>query len=340
MHYTAKTVVAAALSLALSAGAAVSAEVTLRLSNWLPPSHPVVKDIMQPWAEQVKEATEGRVEVQILDAPLGPPPAHFDLVSSGAADIGFSAHSYTPGRFTLTEIGELPFLTPSSLANSLALWKVWQEMLADKNEHAGVKVLALFGHGPGHLFTTKREVSPLSELKGAKIRVAGAVTDQLVQGLDMVSVQAPSSESYELLSNGIADGIVFPYESVPFFKLDGLVKHGLRVPGGLYNVSFFMVMNQARFDSLSEEDRAAIDKVSGEALVRMAGEAWDAADAAGLTALEGKVEFHNATAEETAEIEADAKAIYDRVRKGYDAKGVDFDAALAMFREEMDKAAP
>ena len=341
MQLSRKTLATALIALAMSTAGSVQAqETTLRLSNWLPPSHPVVKDIMVPWAEQVSEATEGRVAVQILDAPLGPPPAHFDLVSSGAADIGFSAHSYTPGRFTLTEIAELPFLTPSSEANSVALWNVWSNMLTEQNEHAGVKVLALFGHGPGHLFTTDRAVSPMSELEGAKIRVAGAITDQLVQGLGMVSVQAPSSESYELLSNGVADGIVFPYESVPFFRLDDVVTNGLRVDGGMYNVSFFFVMNQAKFDSLSEEDRAAIDSVSGEALVRMAGQAWDAADAAGLAALEGKVTFHDATDEDRAAIEDDAKAIYDRVRAGYEAKGVDFDAALAMFREELEKAAP
>ncbi|MDO5641597.1 MAG: TRAP transporter substrate-binding protein [Paracoccus sp. (in: a-proteobacteria)] len=340
MHFSRTLLATALLGLSLGAGAATAQETTLRLSNWLPPSHPVVKDIMVPWAEQVAEATEGRVTVQILDAALGPPPAHFDLVATGVADIGFSAHSYTPGRFTLTEIAELPFLTPGSTANSLALWAVWNEMLAEKGEHAGVKVLALFGHGPGHLFTTNRPVTPLDGLAGAKIRVAGAITDQLVQGLGMVSVQAPSSESYELLSNGVADGIVFPYESVPFFRLDDLVKHGLRVEGGMYNVSFFMVMNQAKFDSLTEADRAAIDSVSGEALVRMAGAAWDAADKAGLTALDGKVAFHDATPEEQAAIKADADAIYARVRAGYDAKGVDFDAALALFQAELDKAAP
>lgn len=339
MRLTGKFVLPSLLALAFAASASAQ-EVTLRLSNWLPPSHPVVKDIMVPWADQVSAATEGRVAVQILDAPLGPPPAHFDLVASGAADLGFSAHSYTPGRFALTEIAELPFLTPSSEANSVALWNVWSNMLADKGEHAGVKVLGLFGHGPGHLFTTERAVSPLEELKGAKIRVAGAVTDQLVQGLDMVSVQAPSSESYELLSNGVADGIVFPYESVPFFKLDGLVKHGLRVPGGMYNVSFFFVMNQAKYDSLSEADRAAIDSVSGEALAHLAGKAWDAADAAGLAALDGKVAFHDASEAEIATFQTDADAIYDRVRQSYAAKGVDFDTALAMFKDELAKVQP
>lgn len=333
MHFV-RTLAAAAV-ISLAAVPVFAQDVTLRVSNWLPPSHPVVKDIMVPWGEQVKEATEGRVQVQILDAPLGPPPAHFDLVASGAADVGFSAHGYTPGRFVLTELQELPFLTPSSEANSVAFWRVWQKMLADKNEHAGVKVLAIFGHGPGQLFTTNRPVTPVDSLKGAKIRVASEVTDQLVANLGMVSVQAPSSESYELLHNGVADGIVFPYESVPFFKLEDTVKNALTVDGGMYNVSFFMVMNQAKYDSLSEADRAAIDKVSGEALVRMAGKAWDAADKGGYEVLKDKVQFTKAEGADLDALKAASDKIYASVGEKFAAKGVDFNAALDMFKAEI-----
>lgn len=323
-------------ALCLTGLTASAQEVTLRISNWLPPSHAVVSEIMMPWAEQVEAATEGRVKVQLLDAPLGPPPAHYDLVASGAADVAFSAHGYTPGRFVLTEMQELPFLTPSSEVNAVAFWRVWERMLADENEHAGVKVLALFGHGPGHLFTTSREISPVSGLSGAKIRVASEVTDQLVQGLGMVSVQAPSSESYELLHNGVADGIVFPYESVPFFNLTDSINHGMTVEGGLYNVSFFMVMNQGKYDSLSEADRAAIDEVSGEALARMAGQAWDRADAEGKAQLEATVNFVAAEGEDLAAIEAAAERIYATVEERYTARGVDFDEVLAAFRAEIE----
>lgn len=330
-------IMAAASAFCLAALPALAQETTLRVSNWLPVSHPVVRDIMMPWAEQVTAATEGRVQVQFLDAPLGPPPAHYDLVASGAADIGFSAHGYTPGRFVLTELQELPFLSPSATANSVAYWRVWESMLADKNEHAGVKVLAIFGHGPGQLFTTSRPASPVSGLSGAKIRVASEVTDQLVENLGMVSVQAPSSESYELLHNGVADGIVFPYESVPFFKLDDTVKNVLTVDGGMYNVSFFMVMNQARFDSLSEADRAAIDKVSGEALVRMAGAAWDNADKAGRAALEGRLQATPAEGEDLAALQAAADKIYASVAEKFAAKGVDFPTVLEAFKAEIAK---
>lgn len=314
-------------------------ETVLRLSNWLPPSHPIVKDMMVPWAEQVEEATDGRVTVQILDAPLGPPPAHFDLAANGAADLTFGVHSYTPGRFALTEIAELPFLADSSQSLSVAFWRVYESRLAEADEHRGTKVLGVFTHGPGMLFTKGRAVTPLEELEGAKIRVAGSITNTLAEGLGMVSIQAPSPQSYEILSGGVADGIFFPPESVPFFKLETLLDTALRAPGGLYNVSFFFVMNKDKFDSLSDEDKAAIEEVSGEAFAHMAGKAWDAADAKGMEIIQDTVDFHDATDEEVDMLREAAQPIFDGVEKNYADKGADFDATLKALRDEVAKVA-
>ncbi len=322
-----------------AAGSAAAQETTLRLSNWLPPSHPIVKDIVVPWAENVEAATEGRVTVQILDAPLGPPPAHFDLAATGAADVTYAPHGYTPGRFGLTDIAELPLITPSSTALSVAYQRLHEEMLTEANEHQGVKVLSVFTHGPGHLFTTGAEVSPLDAVDGLKIRVGGPLPSQLAEKMGMVPLQSPSTQTYEVLSGGVADAIYFPYESITFFNLDSLVSKALRVDGGLYNTSFFMVMNQGRWDALSDADKAAIEEVSGEALARMAGAAWDAADEAGLAAMQGVVDFHDATEEERAQIEAWAEPLYAEVRAKFEEKGVDFDAALEMLTTEAEKVA-
>lgn len=319
--------------------AASAQETVLRMSSWLPKSHPIVKDMMVPWAEQVKDATNGRVEVQILDAPLGPPPAHFDLAANGVVDLTFGVHGYTPGRFTLTEIAELPFLADSSESLSVAFWRVYESKLAQADEHRGTKVLGVFTHGPGMLFTKGRAVSPIAELKGAKIRVAGSVTNKLAEGLGMVSIQAPAPQSYEILSGGVADGIFFPAESVPFFKLETLLDTALRAPGGLYNVSFFFVMNKAKFDGLSDEDKAAIDKVSGEAFARLAGKAWDAADAKGMEVIKDTVKFHDATEEEVTAIREAGQPIFDGVKKNYEAKSMDYDATLKALKDEVAKVA-
>ena len=54
--------------------------------------------------------------------------------------------------------------------------------------------------------------------------------------------------------------------------------------GGLYNVSMFLVINKKKWNKLSDEDKEAIKSVSGEALAKMAGKAWDRADTNGIDA--------------------------------------------------------
>ena len=38
---------------------------TLRMANWLPPTHPWVANIMIPWINNVEIATEGRIKIDI-----------------------------------------------------------------------------------------------------------------------------------------------------------------------------------------------------------------------------------------------------------------------------------
>lgn len=324
---------------ALGLATAASAETTLRVSNWLPPSHPIVKDILAPWGDEVAKATEGRVKVEIMAAPIGKPPAQFDLVRSGAADIGYGVHGYTPGRFKLTPLVEGPFLSDSAEALSVAYWKVQEAMLSKADEHEGVKLLTVFTHGPGGIYTTAKPVASVGDLAGLKMRIGGGIVAEIASRLGMVGVQAPSPQVYEILANGVADGILFPPESVPFFRIDEVIRHGVSVPGGLYNTSFFVVMNRGAWDKLSDEDKAAIDGISGEAMARMAGQAWDAADAAGVKVMEEKG-VAQTTADETM-----TAAIADKlagVEKGFldaaAAVGIDGQAAIDMLKAEIAAA--
>ena len=111
-----------------------AAETVLRLSNWVPPSHTVTLDILTPWMEDVARVTEGRVTIDALKSPLGKPPAHFDIARDGLADIAIGVHGYTPGRFILSQIAELPFLSDSSEVLSVAYWRVHQDYLAKAGE--------------------------------------------------------------------------------------------------------------------------------------------------------------------------------------------------------------
>lgn len=311
-----------------------AAQTQLRLANWLPPTHPLVEDVMLPYAEKVREATDGRVAIDLIAAPLGPPPAHYDFAVNGIADITYGVHGYTPGRFKTTVLAEVPFLGDSAEAVSVGYWRTYEKMLAQAGEHDDVKVLAVFAHGPGHIFTKGRDLSTMDGVRGSKLRVGGGIAGDVADGLGAVPVLAPSSQSYELLSGGVADGILFPFESVTFFNLDGIVDTGLVVPGGLYNTSFFVVMNKARWDALSDEDKAAIESVSGEALARLAGQAWDVADAEGRAAMDGKIELLDATQEQMDAIRAALGPVVDAKLQEAASAGIDARAALDMLKAE------
>ena len=336
-----KRIVGAFLIAAGLAGIAApaSAETVLRLANWLPPQHPLFAQIIKPWAEQVAKATNGRVVMDVLDAPLGPPPAHFDFAVNGIADVAYGVHNYTPGRFTAALLAELPFQCEKSEYLSVAYWRIHQQYLEQAAEHRGTKLLAVFTHGPGHLWTRGRDLTSMDSIKGSKVRIGGGGAQDVAEALGLVPIQAPVTQTYEMLSGGVVDGIEFPTESITAFKVDELLDAGLIVPGGLYTVSFFVVMNQAKWDSLAKEDQDAITSVSGEALARAAGQVWDKVDAAAFEAIrqKGKIKLTTPNAEQMAAIRQALEPYAAETLNQIAAKGIDAAAAHRALQNEIAK---
>jgi TRAP-type C4-dicarboxylate transport system substrate-binding protein len=325
-------------ALTLAGGAASAQNVTLNVSAWVPPTHPLTTTTMA-FCKDAEAATAGRVKCNLLPKAVVAPPQTFDAVRDGLADISFIVPGYTPGRFALTDAVEFPFLGDTSEAVSVAYQRVHDKMLAKVGEHKGVHILAVFTHGPGQIFNTKRAVNSLKDLEGMKIRVGGGMVNDVAKALGTVPMLKPAPESYELLSQGVADGVFFPKEAPVAFKLVPLLKHATYVPGGLYNVAFALIMNEAKFKQISAADQAAINKLSGEVLARRVGKAWDAADARGEKAMhEAKIPIVTASPQFIAEIKSRTggleKAWVDKVK----AKGVDGAAVLKAVRSEIAAA--
>jgi TRAP-type C4-dicarboxylate transport system substrate-binding protein len=328
-----------AAALILSAMPA-SAATVLRVANWLPARYPLVTEVIEPWAKEVTKVTNGRVVMQVLSAPLGPPAAHFDFVANGIVDVAYGVHNYTPGRFTASLLAELPFQSEKSEYLSVAYWRVHQQYLARANEHRGTKLLTLFTHGPGQLWTQGRDVTSLAALKGAKIRVAGGFSQEAAKGLGLVPIQAPVTDTYQMLAGKIVDGIQFPSESITSFKVENVLERGLLVPGGLYNVSLFLVMNQAKWQALSKDDQEAIMSVSGETLARNAGKFWDEADATALRdiARKGRIKVVTPSAEQMTQIRTALEPYRLKTLQQIAAKGIDAQAAYGALQREIARA--
>jgi TRAP-type C4-dicarboxylate transport system substrate-binding protein len=317
-----------------------SAQTTLNVSVWVPPSHHLVADVTMTFCKDVEAATSNRVKCNLLPKAVVAAPQHFDAVRDGLADLSFTVHGYTPGRFVLTDAVEFPFLGDTSEALSVAYQRVHDRMLAKLDEHKGVRVLGVWTHGPGQIFNTKRAVSSLKDLDGMKIRVGGGLVNDVAKALGTVPMLKPAPESYELLAQGVADGVFFPKEAPFAFRLVPLIKHATFIPGGLYNVSFVMIMNEAKWKQISAADQAAINKLSGEALARRAGKSWDAADQRGEKAVrDAGIPIVIADAKFIAEIKAKTGGLEQAWIDKAKAKGVDGAAVLKAVRDELGSPA-
>lgn len=319
---------------ALSWPSAVRAETGLVLSSWLPPKHPIVVNAIEPWARQVKEATDGRVTVRVLAKALGAPPAHFDMAADGVADITYGLHSFTKDdRFTRSRIGQFSFIGDDAVRASKAFWDVYGGSLDAQAEHKGVKLLGLFVHGPGILHNKVRKIESPGDLDGLKIRTPGGYIADLIGDLGGTTLFMSSGEVYEKLSRGVIDGVAFTYEALTAFKLTDHLKYALRVPGGIYNTTWFLVMNEGKWSQISAADRAAIEAISGAAFAGLVGKAWNDADTKAIDEItRAGIEIHDAPPAMVEAIEASAAKLESGWIETLSGQGFDGAAALDAIR--------
>jgi TRAP-type C4-dicarboxylate transport system substrate-binding protein len=318
----------------------VSAQTTLTMSSWVGPTHPLTRDVLGGWAAAVEKATNGRVKMQMLPKAPMAAAGTFDGVRDGLVDVSYVTASYTPARHPLPLLAELPGSGGSAEVNSVAYNRIHWKYLQQANEYKGVKLLGVFTHGPGQMFSVKKPVTSVADLAGMKVRSGGGISEASAKALGASPLVKPAPESYELLSSGVADATFFPSESIRSFNLDKVVKHATYFPGGFYSSSFGFFMNEDKWNKLSKQDQDAITSVSGEALARLAGKAWDAADKVGIEALKAAgVAMVDANPAFVADVRKRTEPLINDWVKAANAKGIDGAKVYAEFHEELKKVA-
>lgn len=269
------SLVASALLAVTGLSGTAHAQTTLTLSSWVPPTSHVVTDILQPWMADVEKATEGRVKISLLPKPVGSPPQHWELARKGVADVTFGNFTYEPERFKHVWFAELPMMGTNAEAASVALWRTHEKFLAGNEAFKGVALMGVGMFGGGQFHHPSKVIDSPDDLKGQKVRMGGPIQKRLLETLGAIPVSAPATKAYELLEGGVIDASLHPLESVVNFRLDGKLQNHTIIPGGLYDATFFIAMNEGKFKRLSAADQQAIMKVSGEALARRWGQDFD-----------------------------------------------------------------
>jgi TRAP-type C4-dicarboxylate transport system substrate-binding protein len=283
LHQSLGLVAAAIVSLA-TALPAQAQQVVLKVHHFLPGTSNVHVNIIQAWCDKVGKESADKLKCQIYPAmQLGGTPAQlFDQARDGVADIVWTIPTYSAGRFTKSEVFELPFLTRSAKGSSQAYWSFVQKNALD--EYAGVRPIFLHTNdGSSFHLSSAKGVRTLEDLKGLKIRAATRLNSRMLAALGATPVQMPLPSVPESMSKGVIDGAMVPWEGVPAAKLQEIAKSHLDAPAGqpkFANSIFAFVMNQAKYDGLAPDLKKVIDANSGMAVSAWAGEKFDAVVAA------------------------------------------------------------
>ena len=245
----------------ISTGGADSV-LSLKLSSFTPPNHPMNTLVFAPWIETISERTGGRVKINLFaGSVLGKPQDQYDLAAGGVCDLSWGILGYTPGRFPLTSVMELPFMSPSAEAGSRIVQRLYDAGHL-QSEYEDVKLLALGLPTGIDLHTRDKQVRTLEDIKGLRIRVFSPVMGKIVKVWGGVPVAMPASEVYLAMSRGVLDAVMMDVLTLSATKLDEVTRFHTRI--NISSSPFFFAMNKKTWEKLPPDIQSVFRENSGE----------------------------------------------------------------------------
>ncbi|WP_420612088.1 TRAP transporter substrate-binding protein [Candidatus Spongiisocius sp.] len=271
---------------AACAGGDESEPVTLSLGFPFAADHPLRVQVLDPWAEDVWEATGHTVGVEFHpEQALSPAAETYANVVAGGQDIGWALQGYSPGRFPATAVVEMPFVFGSAAEGTVALWALYEEFEALRGEYSDVKVLGLWTTGPGDLWLVDGAASAVADIAGLTLRSPTPVQAAVIRALGAVPVTVSPPDIRAAIDAGEIDGLLTVDTALAALNLVDVIESGTECR--CYVLAGFLVMNLDTWDSLSPDQQAAIDDVS---LRTVSAAAAGLYDRAGITAAQENAE--------------------------------------------------
>ena len=244
---------------------------------------------LAPWSRQVEAQSGGRIRIDLFPSmQLGGAPADlFDQARDGIADLTWAQPSHTPGRFPKIEAFELPFV-PSrrALVSSKAVDDYARANLADEFREVHPICFSCSDRGVLH---TNRPIHTIEEIRDQRLHVQTRFALEAMHWLGAVAVPMPSAQLPLAIAQHVVDGCVDPWNMVPTFKLNDLLKtHTEFSDSSLSTTTFVLAMNKAAYDKLPRDLKTVIDNNSGQPAASIAGAMWDVQAAAVVDMVSGR----------------------------------------------------
>ena len=244
--------------------------IKVTLAAYSPPG--AHKWAVEGWAKEMEQRSGGRLKIEFAwGSAMAKPSEHFDLAVNGVAEIAVVALPYTPGRFPMTEVVQLPLAKMSDATLTRALWALYRKGFFER-DFREVKLLLMWTAGPYQYMMGKTPVRTFAEMKGKKIRASGAMAVKVVRALGSAPVGLPAPEIYGALDKGTIDGTLSSWTFTKVYKTYEVSKYVTDI--STTYLPFAMVMNKGFYNKLPEDVQKVIDEI-GEKHSVVGGETQD-----------------------------------------------------------------
>jgi TRAP-type C4-dicarboxylate transport system substrate-binding protein len=259
------TAVVAGTMTALLAQPAPAQGVTWKLTT-LDRENEITSQPLVWWIKTIGERTNKRVEIQpYWSQSLVSAPRTMSAVKSGIADVGYFVSNLLSGE----EKDFAPFDIDGALPTDATYLQTWQKIepvVARILDRHGIEMMWPRRSAKVAISCKNKFLTQASDYAGVKIRAAGRWESATITRWGAAPFSIPPADTYTALQSGTVDCTYHIYTLVWALKLFEVAPYITQIDD---SAAFtFMGVNKAKWNQISEADRATIKQISDEAMKR------------------------------------------------------------------------
>jgi len=203
------------------------------------------------FVDHVNEIGKGELNIRIVGPEAIPAVEQANAMRSGLIDMIANPPGFYRSMMGEANAQDISPLTLEEMRASGAYDAL--DKLA--REKVGGHMLTTFGGVNFHIFLSK-DISAIDELKGLRVR-SQPIFNPFFSSLGISPVVMPIPDVYQALEKGVIQGYGFPMWGIQDFGWNQLTK--VRVDPGFYTSTANVLINNARYDSLSDTQKKILD---------------------------------------------------------------------------------
>jgi TRAP-type transport system periplasmic protein len=222
--------------------------------------------MLAAFRDALQEELGDAVAIEYFDGgTLGDEIVHMEMVRTGQLDV-IPIGSDAVQLDAKWAVFDMPFLIPDrEIASKILDGEIGQQLTESMRESADLQVLGFGEIGFRNITNNVRPVVTPADLQGLKLRVPGSKTRILAfEKLGATPVTMNIGELYLALQQGTVDGQENPLGNIKAFSWHE-VQDYLSLSSHVYT-PITLVMNGPRWDGLSDEHKAAVQRAAAKAV--------------------------------------------------------------------------